>query len=219
MPIDLKYLASFEEGEYYHVYNRSHSNTKLFHEEKNYAYFLDLIKKYLLKHVDLYSYCLIPNHFHFFIKIKDDLRLDEDVNIHKLVSNLFRKLFISHTNSVNKAYNMHGGLFETPFKRLRVDSESYFSELIFYIHSNPVNHGMCINPEDYRHSSYLSVLSDKITLLKRAEVLEWFGSKEMFIKYHKTQMEKFGTFPYGIEDDEGILRMTSFKRMSSLIFL
>ncbi|MBA2563017.1 MAG: hypothetical protein H0V14_08920 [Chitinophagaceae bacterium] len=56
-----------------------------------------------------------------------------------------------------------------------------------------------MKPEDYKHSSYYSILSDKPTLLKREKVLEWFGGKEMFIKYHKTQMERFGTFPYEIE--------------------
>ncbi len=56
-----------------------------------------------------------------------------------------------------------------------------------------------MKPEDYKHSSYYSILSDKPTLLKREEVLEWFGGKEMFVKYHKTQMERFGTYPYEIE--------------------
>jgi hypothetical protein len=120
-------------------------------------------------------------------------------DIHKSVSNQFRKLFIAFTNSINKAYGMHGGLFERPFRRLKVDSESYFSELIFYIHANPVHHRICMKPEDYKHSSYYSILSDKHTLLKREEVLEWFGGKEMFVKYHKTQMERFGTYPYEIE--------------------
>ncbi len=107
MPIDSKYLATFEEGEYYHVFNRSHSNTKLFHEEKNYSYFLSLIKKHLLGYVDLYSYCLIPNHFHLFIKVKEDLSMSNDKDINKTISNQFRKIFIAFTNSINNAYNMH----------------------------------------------------------------------------------------------------------------
>ncbi len=89
--------------------------------KKNYSYVLNLTKKHLLEYVDLYSYCMIPNHFHLFIKIKDNLIID-DLKSHQLISNQFRKLFIAFTNSINKAYDMHGGLFETPFRRLKVDS-------------------------------------------------------------------------------------------------
>src|SRR5204862_226559 len=105
MPIDSKYLATFEEGEYYHVFNRSHSNLKIFHEEENYSYFLNLIKKHLLEYIDLYSYCLIPNHFHLFIKIKERSDVSDDMDINKIISNQFRKLFISFTNSINKSYD------------------------------------------------------------------------------------------------------------------
>ncbi|MEO6454823.1 MAG: hypothetical protein ABIN97_12155 [Ginsengibacter sp.] len=199
MPIDTKYLATFEAGEYYHVYNRSHTNTKLFHEEKNYLHFLNLIRKHLVEYTELYAYCLIPNHFHLFIKIKENLMKDESVDINKLISNQFRKLFIAFTNSINKAYDMHGSLFETPFRRLKIDSESYFSQIIFYIHANPIHHGICAKSEDYKHSSYLSILSDKPTLLKRKEVLEWFGVRKFFKKYHDIQMERFSTIPYEIE--------------------
>ncbi|MEO6329557.1 MAG: hypothetical protein ABIO55_11515 [Ginsengibacter sp.] len=200
MPIDSKYLATFEEGEYYHVFNRSHSKTKLFHEEKNYPYFLNLVKKHLLGYVDLFAYCLLPNHFHLFIKIKAQTIVNTEPNIHKSISNQFRKLFIAFTNSINKAYDTHGGLFETPFRRMKVDSESYFSEIISYIHTNPVHHKLSLKPEEYKHSSYLSILSDKPTLLKREEVLEWFGNREAFIKYHNMQMERFETFPFEIEN-------------------
>ena len=59
-----------EENGFYHVYNHAVGNEQLFMNNENYLYFLKLLKKYLSTFVDVYAYCLMPNHFHFIIKIK-----------------------------------------------------------------------------------------------------------------------------------------------------
>ena len=58
-------------GCFYHIYNRGNNRQNIFFEERNYLYFLRLFEKYLFNLVDVYAYCLMPNHFHFLIKIKD----------------------------------------------------------------------------------------------------------------------------------------------------
>ncbi len=60
----------FEAGITYHVFNRANNYENLFIEEKNYSYFIKLMSKYLLPIADIYAYCLMPNHFHFVLKIK-----------------------------------------------------------------------------------------------------------------------------------------------------
>ena len=199
MPIDSKYLASFITGEFYHVYNRCASSKKMFIEDRNYYFFLDLFKKYLISYVDLYAYCLIPNHFHLFFSIKDIDNTIADDDINKTVTNQFRKLFISYTNSINKEHNLHGGIFSTPFKRIMVTSEAYFTQLIFYIHCNAIHHNICNHPSQYKFSSYNSILSDKASLLKRDEVLNWFGGRESFIKYHEMMSREFLILPFYME--------------------
>ena len=127
---------------------------------------------------------MIPNHFHLFIKVKDiDEASETDVN--KTITNQFRKLFISYTNTLNNEYEMHGSFFCTPFRRILITDEAYFSQIIFYIHCNAIHHNLCTHPSQYRFSSYNSILSDKPSLLKRDEVLAWFGGKEAFIKGHE----------------------------------
>jgi REP element-mobilizing transposase RayT len=64
---------TFELGCYYHIYNRGNNNENIFIEEKNYSYFLQLLRKYILPVADVYCYCLLKNHFHIVLKIKDDL--------------------------------------------------------------------------------------------------------------------------------------------------
>ena len=149
----------------------------MFTEERNYFFFLDLIKTYLLSYIDLYAYTLIPNHFHLFVKVRDDIdHLENEIN--KAVTNQFRKLFIAFTGALNKEYEMRGGLFLTPFKRVLVTDEAYFSQIIFYIHCNAIHHNLCTHPSEYLFSSYNSISSDKPSLLKRDEVLAWFGGKK-----------------------------------------
>lgn len=61
-----------EAGKFYHVYNRTNNKELLFKEHENYFFFLRKYKQYLSSYIDTYAYCLMPNHFHFLIKVKED---------------------------------------------------------------------------------------------------------------------------------------------------
>ena len=89
------------------------------------------------------------------------------------------KLISSYTQAFNKTYQRSGALFESPFKRILVDSEKYLRDLILYVHQNPENF------ENYKYSSYKAIISDAETKIKRNEVLEIFGDKENFIFMHR----------------------------------
>jgi hypothetical protein len=71
MKTEDKHHAAFEPGRFYHLYNRGNSSGNIFYCDENYEYFLRQFEKYFLEWVDLYAYCLIPNHFHLLIGIKD----------------------------------------------------------------------------------------------------------------------------------------------------
>lgn len=43
----------------------------IFIEEKNFQYFLNLWGKYIVPVAETYSYCLMKNHFHFLVRIRD----------------------------------------------------------------------------------------------------------------------------------------------------
>ena len=175
-----KHHAYFEEGNFYHVYNRANTNKeKLFFEHKNYHYFLKQFDFYLSDYLEVWAYCLIPNHFHFLVKIKE---LSGDANI--IVTEQFRKFFISYTQAINKQEFRRGSLFQKSFKRKLIDSEEYISALVHYIHFNPIYHKLVDNIDQWEHSSYLSLLSDRPTKLYRNEVIGWFGGKKEFERVH-----------------------------------
>jgi putative transposase len=101
-----------------------------------------------------------------------------------IISKQFSFLFNGYAQAINKANNRTGGLFEEPFRRILIDSDAYFTELIYYIHFNPQKHGFVKDFRAYPHSSYHSHLSKAITRLKRNEVWDWFGNRDEFEKFH-----------------------------------
>ncbi len=58
-------------GSYYHIYNRGNNGENIFHEERNYRYFLQLYLKYIFPVADTYAYCLLLNHFHLLVRIRE----------------------------------------------------------------------------------------------------------------------------------------------------
>ena len=192
MPIHPKYLADFCEGQFFHVYNRTNGSHKLFREEENCRFFLAGFEEHLTGVLDIYSYCLLPSHFHAIIKIKRLMEMEEFLNsiknntrdINKIVLKQFRSFFISYTMAFNKYFNRQGSLFNHKFRRVAIESLDQLKDCIFYVHSNPVHHSLTKNFLDYSWSSYPLILSDEPTDLKREEVLELFGGREEFIQFH-----------------------------------
>lgn len=176
-----------EKGYFYHIYNKGNNHEDLFLEADNYSYFLNLVEKYWHPIFEIYAYCLLKNHFHFLLKIKDDCELSED-KLHLPFSNLFN----AYAKAINKKYSREGSLFKKRYKRQRITDEKYLINTILYIHLNPVKQEFTDNFEDYEFSSYRSILSNKPTKLKRLEVLEMFDDKENFKASHKLRViDKF----------------------------
>lgn len=184
-----KHIQPLEPDCFYHIFNRAHSHQKAFLEEENYLYFLKKYKQYISPYADTYAYCLLPNHFHFLIRTKPLEKLElhtESQDIAMLYGRPFNSLFKSYSQSINERYDRNGSLFERPFKRVPIRSDSYLTRVIAYIHLNPLKHHIQKDFEYYKYSSYSSILSSAKTSLKRREVLEWFGGIASFVNFHKT---------------------------------
>jgi len=137
----------------------------------------------------------MPNHFHALVRIKEEeVVLDVQgvrnkyptgfENLSGIISQQFSNLFNSYTKSYNKVYKRRGSLFNRPFKSKAINSDTYLTNIIFYIHHNAIYHGFCSCMGDWPHSSYHAFVSNKQTRLKREEVQKWFGSKEEFKRFH-----------------------------------
>ncbi|MCX6258700.1 MAG: transposase [Bacteroidia bacterium] len=178
-------------GSYYHIYNQGVNRENIFFEEMNYGYFLKLYEKYISTIADTYAYCLMPNHFHLLVKIKDiDIKSQDYPQAILRISSTnsqFSKFFNSYAKSINKSYNRTGSLFIHPFKRKKINSEKYLIQLIIYIHFNPQNHGFENDFRNYTYSSYHKIVRQDNTFIAGEKVLEWFDGIDNFIDCHRIQ--------------------------------
>ncbi len=159
----------------YHLYNRGNNKDLIFFDEGNYIYFLNQFKKHVLPFCDVYAYCLMPNHFHFFIRVNNKDSFEKGL----------KNFFISYSKAVNKKHNRVGSLFQGRYKVSEVGSNDYFTKIIVYIHQNPLVANLVKSLGDYRYSSYNAYLSNKETVLSKQEVLDWFGGLDSFLNNHR----------------------------------
>ncbi len=178
---------------HYHIYNHANGNDNLFKVEANYYFFIEKYVKYILPIADTFAYCLLPNHFHFFIRIHSNSPVFENSeDISEYCSQQFSNLFNGYTQAYNKRYERKGSLFIPRFRRKSVNTPDYFIQLIKYIHLNPVHHGFVMQPDDWKFSSYHSYLFNKTSKVNYKEGLEWFGDRNNFMNVHQTAIsEKF----------------------------
>lgn len=185
----MKGLDNFEANNFYHIVNHAVGNENLFRTTDNYRYFLDRYSHHISSALETFAYCLMPNHFHLLVRVGSIEELSKDPkfkdDVHKYVMQKISNLLNGYAKAYNIRFDRKGALFIDYTKRFWVDSDAYFTAAVNYIHQNPINHGFVNNLDEWRYSSYHSLLSKKSTKLKREEVISWFGNKEKFIDFHK----------------------------------
>lgn len=180
--------SPLQPGCYYHIFNRGNNRENIFIEARNYDYFINLYARYIEPLADTYAYCLMRNHFHFLVRIREEdetLKVSKTFRVSIDASHAFSNLFNAYAKAINKAHDRTGSLFEHPFGRLQIDSKDHFTRLIVYIHQNPQKHGFVKDFRQWPYSSYRALISSLATFLKRQEILEWFGGRESFINLHQ----------------------------------
>jgi putative transposase len=220
MPISKKYLADFEEENIYHIYNKTNNKELLFLTDENRLYFLKKYYSILSPFIDTYCWCILPNHFHFLIKVKNENTIKENLNkkpkenltiteksylqnsitLGNLIEQSFKRFFQSYAQAFNKENTRSGNLFYKPFKRILIDSDEYFTQTVIYIHANAQKHGIVKDFTNYKWSSWKSILSSKKTNLLRDEIIAWFGDKEKFMKIHLNNAQYYYDYDSNLEE-------------------
>ncbi len=154
----------FYPGEIYHIYNRGNIHQKVFFEKRNYSFFLRKMEKHLTPYCDFLAWCLMPNHFHWLVRIKDIGKLESSIlSVDGSVDKLNKSIGVllrSYTRAINVAYKSKGSLFQqgTKSKIINMDStvrDNYALICFLYIHQNPIKAGLTMNFESWEFSSYI----------------------------------------------------------------
>ncbi len=196
------YIQPIIEGQYFHIYNRGVNGETLFKEKRNYYYFLKQYKFYCSDVLGTLPYCLLKNHFHLLVSIKENVEVPRQNGTGMFKLNASKQLghfFNSYSQSINKAHNCTRPLLESPFERKLVDDESYIMAMIYYCHGNAVHHGFVNDLREWEFSSYHSILANDSSLVATTEVIKRFGSITCFEESHKTSMIQTNSEKYIIE--------------------
>lgn len=127
----------------YHIIWRGANRQEIFHDDRDWVQFLDILKRYKIKYqLIIYAWCFMGNHVHLLIK-----EGNEDISI------TMKRIGISYAKYYNWRYITIGHLFQDRFKSENVETTSYLLTVVRYIHQNPVNAGIVNQAVEWKWSS------------------------------------------------------------------
>jgi putative transposase len=184
-------------GQFYHIFNRANDPNRLFRNADNYLFFLARYSRYIEPVAETYAYCLLPNHFHFLVRIreKDEILLMTKKNhrlnpryyenIEEFISRQFSNLFNSYAKAYNKMFMRRGALFMHNFKYKSVDTTAYLRNAIVYIHRNPEKHGLVRSVDEWEWSSLNAIRLGDSSVFSTGKLMTFFDSNEQFLFLHE----------------------------------
>ncbi|MBI2621964.1 MAG: transposase [Candidatus Levybacteria bacterium] len=125
--------------------------------------------------ITLLAFCLMPNHFHFFIKQKNPNAIDK----------FMRSLCTRYSMFFNKKYKRVGSLYQGVYKAVLINSESQFLHLSKYIHKQALAfQGFSLESYAGQPSSYLEYIGKGETeWVKPEEILSYFSKNNSSLSY------------------------------------
>ena len=147
----------------HHITQRDNRRQTTFFCEDDYLVYIDLMAQWCLHYrVDIWSWCLMPNHVHL-------------IAVPQTTEGLARAIGEAHrryTRHINFRENWRGHLWQGRFASFPLD-EQYLLATARYIERNPVAANLVERPEDYRWSSTRAHLEGKDDeLVKVAPLLD-----------------------------------------------
>lgn len=183
-------IKQYEEGAFYHIYNRGVEKRSIFLDDQDYKVFLSYLKLYLVDpalqgsplqvspskqlknyagEIELHCYCLMPNHFHLLVR----------QNSQMAIKSFMMSLATKYSIYFNKKYKRVGRLFQGIYKAVKVDSEEQLVHLSKYIHLNSAVAG---SSEDFSSlPNYLGAISQEWVNIN--EILWYFSKTNRNLSY------------------------------------
>jgi putative transposase len=130
-------------GGIFHVWARRVDRWPLFVDEDDYRRYIALLAGTVAESDwILLSFCLMPNHVHMLIELRE-------LSLSKGMQNLHSR----YVQYFNARHGRDGALFERRFNSRHVDDELYFLTVAQYIDQNPVKAALCAAPEEWPWSA------------------------------------------------------------------
>ena len=133
-------------GGLYHALNRGNSRAEIFHKEADFEAFERILGEGLqLYAVQLFSYQLMPNHWHLVLRPNQDGEM----------SQFLRWITATHTMRYHAHYHTsgEGHVYQGRFKSFPVQGDEHFLTVCRYVERNALNAGLVRRAENWRWGS------------------------------------------------------------------
>lgn len=186
----------------YHVMNRGAGRKPIFYNDIQRELFLSVLSEaHLQFNIQIFSYCLMTNHYHLLIKTP--------------LPNLSRAMrYINgvYTQRYNRMNCTDGPLFRGRYKAILVDSDIYFLHLSKYIHLNPLEANMIDNLSQYEWSSYRAYIG-------QSDRQKWLFQTEIYNQLNCTSdhAQKYQFFVEEQELDKKVKQFYSKERLNPVL--
>lgn len=156
------------EGAIYHVMNRGGAGRPIFHTDKDYQLFFDLLEETVDQwNIEIHAFSLMPNHYHMLIGTPQG-------NLQRAM----RHIDGVYTQRYNRKYKRDGHLFRGRYKAILVEEDAYLVELLRYIHMNPVRAKISKQPQEHRWTGHRYYLGNgDISWLTTGRLVAYFGKR------------------------------------------
>ena len=156
----------------HHVTQRGNRRERTFFEDGDYALYLDLLADAAGRFgVEIWSYCLMPNHVHIIAVPRDTGAL----------SQTFRYVHRHYTGYVNARMRVTGHLWQGRFSSVAMD-EAHLHAALRYVALNPVRARLVKRAEDWRWSSVGAHFAGKDDhIVSVAPAIERVGDFQAFL--------------------------------------
>ena len=135
-----------EAGGIYHALNRGNGQQLIFHKDEDYEAFLRALAQGLSRYaVQLFAYCLMPNHWHLVLRPLQDGQMGR----------LLRWVTATHTLRYHAHYHTggQGYLYQSRFKSFPIQDDSHFLVVCRYVERNALRAGLVNRAEQWRFGS------------------------------------------------------------------
>jgi len=165
----------------YHITARGNRKEEIFYSDKDKHTFLSKMNEAFEKYSFIcYSYCLMDNHYHLFIKTP----LGN-------LSNGMHYLNTSYSNWFRVKYDIVGPIFQGRYISILVDEDNYALLLSAYIHLNPLRANLVKRIYDYRWSSFLDYIGVRKMMVKRLDTLFILEQMDQNLNKAKKRYKEF----------------------------
>jgi putative transposase len=129
----------------YHVINRGNGGQVVFQKDKDYEAFVNLMKEAKIRYaVNIFAYCLMPNHFHLVVMP----HRSEDL------SKWMQWLLTSHVRRFHKHYGTSGHIWQGRYKSFLIQKDGHLLTVLKYVESNPLRAGLVNSANNWLWSSH-----------------------------------------------------------------